>query len=108
VGSLDKQSKLAFTKTKEVTSGKSNFKVTLGIMPDYLFEGKGLKVDGTTEGKPAAVAGIMRADIIIKLDQYTISSMDDYMQTLGKLEKGLETSVVIMRAGKELILPIKL
>ena len=36
VGTLDKQSKLAFTKTKEVTSNKSTFKVTLGIMLDYL------------------------------------------------------------------------
>jgi aminopeptidase YwaD len=108
VGTLDKQSKLAFTKTKEVTSNKSTFKVTLGIMPDYLFEGKGLKVDGATEGKPAAVAGIKRADIITKLDKYTISSMDDYMQTLGKLEKGMETQVTIIRDGKEMVLPIKL
>ncbi|MDZ4668590.1 MAG: M28 family peptidase [bacterium] len=108
VGTLDKQPKLAFTKTKEVTTAKSNFKVTLGIMPDYLFEGKGLKVDGTTEGKPAAIAGIKRSDVIIKLDQYTIGGMDDYMETLGKLEKGLETKVVILREGKELVLPIKL
>ncbi|MCE2740645.1 MAG: M28 family peptidase [Sphingobacteriales bacterium] len=108
VGKLDKQSKLAFTKTKESMASTTTFKVTLGIMPDYLFEGKGVKVDGTTEGKPAAIAGIKRGDVIIKLHQFTIQSMDDYMETLGKLEKGLQTKVLIIRAGKELELDITL
>lgn len=108
VGKLDKQPKLHFTKTKENTSTKSNFKVTLGIMPDYLFEGKGLKVDGTTDGKPAAIAGIKRGDIIIQLDQYTIGGMEDYMQTLGKLEKGTKTKVKILRGTETLELPIQL
>lgn len=107
VGKLDKQPKLAFTKTKESTAAKSTFKVTLGIMPDYLFEGKGVKVDGTTEGKPAAIAGVKRGDIIIKLDQYTINSMDDYMATLGKLEKGLQTKVILIREGNEMVLDVK-
>jgi len=108
VGKLDKQSKLAFTKTKESMASTTTFKVTLGIMPDYLFEGKGVKVDGTTEGKPAAIAGIKRGDVIIKLHQFAIQSMDDYMETLGKLEKGLQTKVLIIRAGKELELDITL
>jgi acetylornithine deacetylase/succinyl-diaminopimelate desuccinylase-like protein len=108
VGKLDKQSKLAFTKTKETINTQSNFKVTLGIMPDYLFEGKGVKVDGTTEGKPAAMAGIKRGDVILKLDQFNINSMDDYMATLGKLEKGLQTKVIILRDGKEMALDVKL
>ncbi len=108
IGKLDKGSKLTFTKTKETTTAKSEFKVTLGIMPDYLFEGKGLKVDGTTEGRPAALAGMKRGDIIIQLDKYTIGGMDDYMQTLGKLEKGLATQVKVLREGKEIVLDIKL
>jgi S1-C subfamily serine protease len=77
-------------------------------MPDYLFEGKGVKVDGTTEGKPAAMAGIKRGDVILKLDQFNINSMDDYMATLGKLEKGLQTKVIILRDGKEMALDVKL
>ena len=108
VGKLDKQPKLGFTKTKEAVATKSNFKVTLGVMPDYLYEGKGLKVDGTTEGKPAAIAGIKRGDIIIKLDKYDILGMEAYMETLGKLEKGTKTKVKIMRAGQEMELDIQL
>ncbi len=108
VGTLDKQTKLSFSKTKEATTSSSNFKVTLGIMPDYLFEGKGLKIDGTTDGKPAAIAGLKRGDIIIQLDQYLIGGMEDYMKTLGKLEKGMKTKVKILRVGKEEVFDITL
>ncbi len=107
VGKLDKEPKLSFTKTKEVQARNTSFKVTLGIMPDYLFEGKGVKVDGTTDGKPAAVAGVKRGDILIQLDQYPINGMEDYMQTLGKLEKGLKTQLKILRDGKEQILEVQ-
>lgn len=108
VGKLDKQTKLAFTKTKETTDNRNEFKVTLGVMPDYLFEGKGLKIDGTTEGRPAALAGIKRGDVITQLDKYTIGGMEDYMKTLGKLEKGMSTKVKVLRDGKEIELDIKL
>ncbi len=101
VGKLDKEPKLTFTKTKEVQSRNTSFKVTMGIMPDYLYEGKGVKVDGTTDGKPAAVAGVKRGDILVQLDQYPLNSMEDYMQTLGKLDKGLKTKLKIIRDGKE-------
>jgi hypothetical protein len=101
VGKLDKEPKLTFTKTKEVQSRNTSFKVTLGIMPDYLYEGKGVKVDGTTDGKPAAVAGVKRGDILIQLDQYQLNGMEEYMQTLGKLDKGLKTKLKIIRDGKE-------
>jgi hypothetical protein len=107
VGKLDKQPKLAFTKTKETQSRSGSFKVTLGIMPDYLYEGKGVKVDGTTDGKPGAVAGVIRGDIIIQLDAYPIQSMDDYMQTLGKLEKGSKSKLKLLRSGKELELEVQ-
>jgi C-terminal processing protease CtpA/Prc len=105
---LDKQPKMAFTKTKESKDNRNEFKVTLGIMPDYMFEGKGVRVDGTTDGRPAALAGIKRGDIIIRLDKYPTTGMEEYMQTLGKLEKGLQTTVVILRDGKEMQLDIKL
>ncbi len=108
IGKLDKQPKLAFTKTKESTENRNEFKVTLGIMPDYMYEGRGVRVDGTTDGRPAAIAGIKRGDIITKLDAYDISGMDEYMKTLGKLEKGLKTKVTILRDGKEMVFDITL
>ena len=59
--------KLAFTKTTSSLSTNTSFKVTLGIMPDYAYEGKGLHIDGVTNGKPASKAGLEKGDIIMEL-----------------------------------------
>lgn len=32
----------------------------MGIMPDYVYDGKGLRVDGVSEGKPAYLAGVQK------------------------------------------------
>lgn len=108
IGKLDKEPKLKFTPTKEdSTTQHVSFKVTLGIMPDYLYEGKGLKVDGVTEGKPASVAGIKRGDVILQLGEHPTGSMDQYMAALGKFNKGDATKVKVLREGKEVSLDLK-
>lgn len=98
------EAKFAFTKTKEdsSTSTKASFKVTLGIMPDYLYEGKGLKMDGVTEGKPASVAGLKKGDILIKLGEDEITDMQSYIKALSKHNKGDEAEVRVMRNGVEM------
>jgi hypothetical protein len=43
---LDSKGQLAFTKTKEEeNAAASDFKVSLGVMPDYLYNERGLRVD---------------------------------------------------------------
>ena len=101
VGKLDSEPKLAFTKTKEDTAERVSFKVTLGIMPDYLYEGKGVGVDGVTDGKPASKAGILRGDIILQLGEIKTDDMQAYMKALSKFNKGETTKVKVLRAGKE-------
>lgn len=107
IGKLDKQSKLSFTKTKEVQENSRGFKVTLGIMPDYLFEGKGVKVDGVTDGRPAALAGVKRGDILLQLGTIELASMEAYMKALGSFEKGQSTSLKLKRGTEELTFQIK-
>lgn len=104
VFNLEKVEKLDFAKTKDSdhTGAASSFKVTLGIMPDYLYEGKGIKVDGVTEGKPAANAGLKKGDNIIQLGTYPIADMTAYMAALGKFNKGDKTKVVFMRGSKKM------
>ena len=99
---LDKKPPLIFQKTQTPTSAKSAFKVTLGIMPDYTFEGKGVRVDGTTDGKPAANAGLLVGDVVRKLGAIDVNSMEDYMKALGKFEKGQTTTVEVERNGQRL------
>jgi aminopeptidase YwaD len=103
VEKLNDKSKLAFTKTRETqTSTNTSFRVTLGIMPDYTYAGTGVRADGVTEGRPAAKAGLKTGDIIVQLGDNNITSMESYMQALGKFQKGEKTRVKYKRGNNTL------
>ena len=101
--------KFEFAKTTQADDSRpARFKVTLGIMPDYLFEGKGLKVDGVTDGKPASFAGVLAGDILLALGDYSILDMGSYVKALSHFEKGDKTTIKVLRKGKELTLNCEL
>ncbi len=100
---LDAKPKLAFLKTKNNESTKMSFKVTMGIMPDYTFEEKGLRLDGVTENKPASNAGLQQGDIILKMGDTDILNIQDYMKSLNSFNKGDEVQVLIQRRGEMMI-----
>lgn len=94
--------KLAFTKTKDADNAEApRFTVTLGIMPDYLFSEKGMRIDGVKTDRPADNAGLIEGDIVLKLGDHEVHDMMSYMEALGKFKKGDATTVVVKRAGKE-------
>ena len=95
------KTKLAFTKTRETqTTTSARFSVTMGIMPDYSFDGVGVRVDGVSENKPAQKAGLKTGDVIIALGDYKTNSLENYMQALGKFKKGDKTTVTYLRNGE--------
>jgi hypothetical protein len=95
---LDDDGILPFTKTQETdSSAVPEFKVRLGIIPDYLFEGPGLRVDGVDEGKPAAKAGIIKGDIILSIGDHNVGDIMDYMKALGSFNKGDTTTLIVKR-----------
>jgi len=100
--------KLAFMKTKETqTSGPSRFNVTLGIMPDYTFGGTGVRIDGVSDGRPAQKAGLQTGDVIVQLGDYGVTSLDNYMEALGKFKKGDATIVKVKRGNDTIEKPIQ-
>jgi len=106
ISDLDDNDKLTFKKTKNETKKGASFKVTLGVVPDYLFDGKGLRIDGVTDDKPAHKAGIVKGDVVIKMGDIKIEGMMDYVKSLSKFEKGATTKIVVIRDGKEVELDV--
>ena len=93
--------RLAFSKTREAqTATTARFSVSLGIMPDYTFNGAGVRTDGISEGRAAQKAGLQAGDVITAIGEYKVSSMESYMQTLGKFKKGDKTTVRYTRKGQ--------
>jgi hypothetical protein len=99
--------KLAFTKTKETSSIAASFNVTLGIMPDYSFNGAGVKVEVVSENRPAQKAGIKPGDVIVQLGEYNVQSLEEYMKALGAFKKGDRTTVQFNRQAEKLSAPVE-
>ena len=94
---------------KEQPSGRRRFKVTLGIMPDYAFEGgEGLQVDGVINNKPANRAGLEKGDVIVAMDGKPVKNIYDYMYRLEECKPGQRINVDVLRNGKNITLVVDL
>ena len=90
----------SFQKTKSDTTASPRFKVTLGVMPDYLFDGNGMRIDGVSQNKTASKYGILKGDIVVGMADFDITDMTSYMQALSNYNKGDSTTVKLNRDGK--------
>ncbi|MEJ2583608.1 MAG: M28 family peptidase [Robiginitalea sp.] len=101
VKSMESQEEIAFRKTKNESEETPRFKVTLGVIPDYLFSGEGMRIDGVSEDRPAQKAGLQKGDIVLQLGDSTIVDMMSYMRALSSFEEGQTTTVVVERNGEK-------
>lgn len=97
-----KLDRLAFTKTKDESNSTPRFKVTLGVMPDYMFQGEGMRIDGVSEGRPADKAGFQKGDVVIQMGEHKVDGMMSYMEALSKFESGDHVMVKVKR-GEEVV-----
>ena len=101
ISDLDDNGKLAFRQTKNESDNVPKFKVGLGVTPDYLFDGKGMRIDGITQEKAAYHAGLQKGDIVIKLGDSLVTDMKSYMRALSAFDKGDKTKVTVKRGEEE-------
>lgn len=102
IAGVEGEGKLEFTKTKdEDNESTPSFKVTLGVMPDYLYGGLGMRIDGVTEGRPAYGAGLIEGDIVVVIGDSVVTDMHSYMRCLGAFEPGDSTVVTVLRDSLE-------
>lgn len=99
IENLNDIGKLPFTKTKDENQGRqaAAFKVTLGVMPDYVYNEKGMRVDAVIDGRPAAKGGLENGDVIIKIGDRDVKDIYDYMEGLADFKKGDKTIVIVQR-----------
>ncbi|HUV30319.1 MAG TPA: M20/M25/M40 family metallo-hydrolase [Acidobacteriota bacterium] len=100
---------LAFQRTKHEDTGRRRgaYSVTLGIMPDFISELRGLGVDGVSADGPGERAGLIKGDVIIKMGALVIDDIYTYMNALGKFRKGDTTTLLVERDNDTLALPVE-
>ena len=99
---MEDQSEVPFRKTKNESEETPRFKVGLGVVPDYLFDGSGMRIDGVSEGKPAQAAGLQKGDVVVKLGDSVITDMMSYMRALSSFEAGQKAAVEVSRNGERI------
>ncbi len=104
---LDDNGKLTFRKTKNESEVTPRFKVGLGVIPDYLFDGEGMRIDGVSEGRPADKGGLLKGDIVIQLGDSLVTNMMSYMRALSIFNEGDITKVVVERGKQQVTASIE-
>ncbi len=107
----NRSEKLVFQEAgpKTRSTYRRRFKVTLGIMPDHTaLDVPGLRVDIPIPGRPAALAGMQKGDVIIAMDGKSVGDIYEYMHRLSEFKVGQRISVEVLRDGQKHILIVEL
>lgn len=92
--------RLAFTKTQNnATRTGTGFRVYVGTIPDYAYEGKGLRLSGVSPGGPAEKAGLREGDILVRMGPKTINNIYDYTYALGEFRPKEKVELEFLRDG---------
>lgn len=104
-----KPDRITFTLVPEDTAKKTGtFKVYVGGVPDYGYDGEGLKISDITPGSPADKAGLKAEDIVVKFADINIKNIYDYTGALGKFKPDDVVDFQVKRGKEMLTIPVKL
>jgi S1-C subfamily serine protease len=85
----------------------ARMKVSLGVMPDYAHQGKGLKIDSVIDNKPAKNSGMKDGDVVIKIQDTVIDDIYKYMEILSKIEPGSKAQATVLRNDEEVMIDVQ-
>lgn len=94
----------AFQKTAGAPTerGRTGFRVTLGIIPDYGEEVEGVRLTGVREGSPAAKCGLRSGDLIVGWSGKKITNIYDLTYLLQEHRPGDQVEISVVRDGGEM------
>lgn len=92
----DRPQYVAVEAPRPAIGGRSS-RVYMGTVPDFGEQVQGMRLSGVREGSPAAKAGLMAGDIIVKFGKVDVKNLYDFTYALGEHRPGDEVDVVIKR-----------
>jgi len=82
------------------------FRVYLGTIPEYSYEGVGVLLSGVRAGSPAEKAGIQADDVLVEFDGKSVRNVEEYTGVLSTARPGVEVTVVVLRKGMRVSLKL--
>jgi Tol biopolymer transport system component len=86
-----------------------SFNASLGTIPDYAGPSngaKGMLLAGVRPGGAAEQAGMKRGDLLVKLGNHPIGSVEDLMYVLNASQPGETVTAIVVRDGREVPLQV--
>ncbi len=84
------------------TAPKKERRVTLGTVPDFSYNGEGVRIEGVITGSPAETSGLKQGDVIIRINSNPLHSLKDFSDVLKNLNPGDKVAITILRGGREM------
>lgn len=82
-------------------AGTGQRKVSTGLVPDFTFQGKGVRAQEIAPGSPLAAAGLKAGDVIIRLGAAPIDDLRGYSEELKRSGPGRKVTVTYLSDGTE-------
>lgn len=79
-----------------------------GSIPDFTQTGKGYAISGVARGSPAEKGGLQAGDVIVRLGESQIGSLEDFDSALRKYKAGDKVQVIVRRGQAEVSLDVVL
>ena len=76
-------------------------RVSFGTVPDFTYEGDGVRLDDVRTGTPAARIGLRKGDIITTVNETPVANLRQYSEALKRLSPDDEIRVRYQRGGIE-------
>jgi S1-C subfamily serine protease len=73
-------------------------------MPDFAFEGPGVRVQQVVPGSAAEEAGVMAGDVLIAFDGEAVTDLRTLSNMLGARLAGDEVELTVRREGEDVTL----
>lgn len=89
------------SRSPSTAAPRSGRKVTIGIVPDFTYNGSGVRLTGTVPLGPAEQAGMKEGDIIIRVGQSPVAVLKDLSDVIRAAKPGERLTVTFLRGGKE-------
>ena len=94
--------------TQQTSQPKTVRKAATGSIPDFSYQGEGVKVSSVKKDSPGEKAGLLKDDIIIVFGDEKVSNLMDYSNALKKYQPGDVVDMTILRNGQEKVISITL
>ncbi len=83
-------------------------RVRFGSVPDFAYQGPGVKLSGVSAGSPAETAGLQAGDVLLRLGDVEIADLRAFSNVLKTLTAGQTVSATVRRGEEEMVVEVTL